>query len=120
MMTYSIDFRQKVLEIKNKEGLTFGETAKRFGVGIASLVRWCARIDPVMKRRKPATKIDREALQKDVTTYPDAYQHERAKRLGVSQQGIHDALRRLGVTYKKKPSASQSVPRKTITLLPED
>lgn len=37
-MTYSIDMRQKVLSIQEKEGLTFAEAAKRFGIGIASLV----------------------------------------------------------------------------------
>ena len=42
-----------------------------------------------------------EALKRDVEGYPDAYQFERAKRLGVSRQGIWYALKRLGVSYKK-------------------
>ncbi len=42
-----------------------------------------------------------EILAQDVKDHPDAYQCERAKRLGVSTQGINHALRRLGVTYKK-------------------
>ena len=29
--------------------------------------------------------------------------HERARRLGVSVQGIAHALRRMGITYKKSP-----------------
>ncbi|SFI79179.1 IS630 transposase-related protein, partial [Nitrosomonas sp. Nm34] len=44
-----------------------------------------------------------EILAQDVKNYPDAYQYERAKRLGVSKQGINHALKRLSVTYKKKP-----------------
>ena len=42
-----------------------------------------------------------EALAEDVKTYPDAYQYERANRLGVSSSGIGHALKRLGVSYKK-------------------
>ena len=37
-MTYSADFRKKVFELKEKEGLTFQETSKRFGVHISALL----------------------------------------------------------------------------------
>ncbi|MSP53826.1 MAG: transposase, partial [Gammaproteobacteria bacterium] len=36
-MTYSADFRQKVLTIKEQAGLTQAEAAVRFGVGVASI-----------------------------------------------------------------------------------
>ncbi|CAK0778208.1 hypothetical protein CCP3SC1_940005 [Gammaproteobacteria bacterium] len=36
-MTYSIDFRRKVLAIQ--EQLTYAEIASRFGIGIATLTR---------------------------------------------------------------------------------
>jgi transposase len=42
----SIDFRRKVLAIKEQEKLSFEEAARRFGVGKASLVRWSARPTP--------------------------------------------------------------------------
>ena len=45
------------------------------------------------------------ALAEDVRLFPDAYQRERAARLGVSEKGIGHALRRMGVTYKKSPSS---------------
>ena len=38
-MTYPISFRRHVLAVKEREGLTFAETADRFAVGIASVVR---------------------------------------------------------------------------------
>jgi len=34
--------------------------------------------------------------------YPDAYLRERAERLNASKSGIHDALKRLGISHKKK------------------
>ena len=116
-MTYSYDFREKVLKTKAKEGLGFGEVAARFCVGIASVVRWSKKLESQKTRHKPATKVDMEALKKDIEAYPDAYQYERSERLGVTQSAIWYALQRLGVTYKKNPSASQSKSRKTLCLL---
>ena len=116
-MTYSLDFRKKAFSIKAKEGLTFKETAERFGVGVASLVRWTNKLEPQKNRNKPATKINMQALKQDILDYPDAYQSERAERLGVSQMGICHALRRIGVHYKKNTSASQSRSRTTSCLL---
>ena len=43
------------------------------------------------------------ALKKDVEAYPDGYNYERAARLGVSTSGIYYALKRLNMSYKKKP-----------------
>lgn len=111
-MTYSSDFRRKVLSVREKEGLTIAEVAARFCVGVASVVRWIKHPDPKRTRNKPSTKIDMEALARDVLEHPDAYQYERARRMGVSVQGINYALRRLGVSYKKNTQAPQSTRRR--------
>ena len=115
-MTYSLDFRRKVPFVREKEGLTIPEVAARFCVGVASVTRWLKRVEPQMTRHKPATKIDRIALARDVREHPDAYQAERARRLGVSEQGVGHALRRMGITYKKKSSASTDRRRRTAVL----
>jgi transposase len=119
-MTYSLDFRQKVLEIKEQEGLTQGEAAVRFGVGVASITRWDKCLEPKRTRTKPATKIDMETLEKDVKTYPDAYQYERAVRLGVCPRAIGYALKRLGVSYKKNTVTSKSGRKRTACLSGQD
>jgi transposase len=100
-MGYSIDFRRKVLEIKERDGLSLGETAHRFGISESSVFRWTKRLEPCHLRNKPATKIDMELLVRDVELYPDAYQHERAERFGCSQRGIGEALKRLKISRKK-------------------
>jgi transposase len=115
-MTYPISFRRKVLSVREKENLSIAQVAQRFGVGVASVMRWIKTPDPKTTRNKPATKIDMKMLAQDVKHYPDAYQYERAKRLGVSTQGINHALKRLGVTYKKKPASSQSQRRRAASL----
>ncbi|SFJ07174.1 transposase [Nitrosomonas sp. Nm34] len=109
-MTYPISFRHKILSVRKKENLSIAQVAKRFCVGVVSVMRWIKTPDPKTTRNKPATKINMERLAQNVKNYPDAYQYERAKRLGVSKQGINHALKRLGVTYKKSlrhPKASE-------------
>jgi hypothetical protein len=59
-----------------------------------------------------------EALRGDVEQYPDSYNEEGAKRFGVSPKGIFEALKRLGITYKKKPKTPQGGSRKAIRVLP--
>jgi transposase len=100
-MTYSTDFRRKALDIKEQENLTTDEAAKRFGIGTANFSRWSKNLEPKRTRNKPSTKIDMEALKHDVELHPDAYNHERAIRFGVTEGGIRKALKRLGISYKK-------------------
>jgi transposase len=119
-MTYPTSFRRKVLSVREKEGLTIAQVAKRFCVGVASVTRWIKTPDPKTTRNKPATKIDMTMLEADVRMHPDSYQAERAKRLGVSTQGINHALKRLGVSYKKNTAASQSPRRRTAYLSGQD
>lgn len=115
-MTYPSSFRRKVLSVREKEGLTIAQVAARFCVGIASVTRWVKNPDPKLTRNKPATKIDMEALARDVLEHPDAYQYERAQRLGVSEKGVGHALRRMGITYKKNSEPSAQMRRRTACL----
>ena len=94
--------------ITAQDKLSFEATAKRFGVGKASVVRWSKRIEAQPTRNKPATQINMEALKQDVEPYPDAYQYERSQRVGVSQRGVSYALKRLRISHKKNLLASQS------------
>lgn len=105
-MAYSIDFRRQVFKIKQKENLTFQQVSDRFEIPIRTLFRWQNRIDPKTKRNKPSTKVDMEALGKDIQDNPDHFQYERAKKFGVSQSAIYYALKRLKISYKKNAISS--------------
>lgn len=107
-MSYSLDFRKRVMAIKSEKNLTFEKTSKRFGIGIRTLFRWQKRLEPIKTRNKPATKINMERLREDVKKEPDAYLSERAERLGVSVTGIFYALRRLNISNKKNSVSSKS------------
>ncbi len=100
-MTYSLDFRKKVLSIRSKEGLSFAQVGRRFGVSINSVFLWSKKLEPKRGKNRPSIKIDREVLMEDIKKHPDAYNYERAQRLNVSTSGIYCALRRLGISYKK-------------------
>ena len=119
-MTYSIDFRLRVLKIKAEEGLSYTATSKRFGVSVNSILLWTKRIEAKRSRHKPATKINSEVLKEDIKAYSDAYYYERAKRLGVSATGIYRAMKRLRVTYKKNAQSSQGVSRRSAYLPTQD
>lgn len=107
-MSYSIDFRKHLFKIKDQENLTYQEASERFGVPIRTLFRWKNCIEPKTKRNKPSTKVNIEALRKDVEQNPDHYQYERAKKFGVAQSTIFYALKRLGISNKKNAIPSQS------------
>jgi transposase len=106
-MAYSLDFRKRVFDIKQKENLSFAKASKRFGIGIRTLFRWQKCIEPKTKRNKPATKIDMRTLQQDVKQHPDAYLSERAERFDVSISCVFYALRRLNISLKKNSVSSQ-------------
>lgn len=107
-MSYSLDFRQRVLAYKEKQAITFQQTSEHFDIGIRTLFRWSNRIAPCLTRNKPATKVDMDKLLEDIEAFPDEYQWERANRLNVGQPAIHYALKRLKITYKKNTKTPQS------------
>ncbi|MGX6960422.1 MAG: IS630 transposase-related protein, partial [Rickettsia endosymbiont of Pentastiridius leporinus] len=100
-MTYSIDFRKKVLSIKQDQNMSYEEASKFFGISKTTILKWKRNPEPKSRRNKPATKIDMELLKEDIRKYPDSYNYERAERLMVSRNGIYYALKRLKVSYKK-------------------
>lgn len=116
-MTYPVSFRRKVLKIKEKEGLSFSEVAKKFNISKAAIFRWSQQIEPKKQRNRKWTKIDAEVLKNDIAQHPDSYYYERAKRLGYSLTGTRDAMYRLGISYKKNSKSSQGGSRKKIYIL---
>ena len=119
-MTYSIDFRKKVLQIRKEKGLSIQGTSELFKISPTSIVKWGKNILPKLRRIKPATKIDMDALVNDIKENPDSYQYERAIRFGVSIRAIGYALKRLRVTYKKNLESPEGKTRRTYYLPRKD
>ena len=82
-MTYSIQFRKKVLKLQ-EEGESFVKLSKRFGISTTTITRWKKQLEPKKNRNKKPVRLDEQALKQDILKYPDSYGYERAPRLGVS------------------------------------
>ena len=108
-MTYPLEFRRKVMEVKANHGLTYQQTADRFCIGKNTITRWHRCLEPKQCKDRPSIKLDILKLQHDVEQYPDAYQYERAERLNVSSSCVFYALRRLKISFKKRPSLTQKL-----------
>lgn len=115
-MTYSVHFRKKVLLVKEREKLSFTVLSKKFNIGRNTIFSWTKKLYPQKYRDKKAIKIDSDKLVQDVKEYKDAYQYERAERLGVSRSGIQKALRKLNITYKKSFTTPEGKRRREISI----
>ena len=111
-MTYSLDFRKKVLSIKESEGLSFEDTSKRFGIAKNSVYLWSKDINPKQGKSRPDIKLDKLELLDDVKNNPDLFQYERAEKFGVSQSCVCYALKNLEMTYKKTYTHPKADPEK--------
>ncbi|MRT39684.1 transposase [Acinetobacter sp. RIT698] len=101
-MSYSEHFRRKVLA-KLEEGNSIRAVATQFEIDKNTILSWKKSIEIKRTRPRKPSKIDDDALRADVEQYPDDYQYERAARFGCGVSSIGDALRRLGITVKKRP-----------------
>ena len=101
-MSYSLDFRQKVINYIENGGQVV-KAAKIFGIARATIYRWLDRQDlEATKVERRQRKLDWSALEKDVRENPDAKLIERAKRFGVHPTAIWYALDKMKITRKKK------------------
>ena len=102
-MTYPASFRYHVLSVREREELSFEETAERFSVGLATVKRWARHPEPKTYERVKIRKLDPEKLAQDVRDHPGAYQYERAARFGVTpkRSGKHSES---SLSPIKKPS----------------
>jgi transposase len=115
MVSYSMDLRAKVLGAYDR-GMTTKAIAEAFDVSTA----WARRVR--QRRRdhgevgpRPRVgprryKIDRGRLGELVQAQPDATLAELRERLGIecSLSAVWNAVRDLGLSYKKRPSTPRS------------
>ena len=102
-MTYSVDFRKKVVAyVRNGGGQA--EAARRFDISLWCVRDWLARKDlqPQQKGVPRRRKLDKEALRAHVRDYPDALLRERAVHFGVRINAIDVALKTMKLTHKKR------------------
>jgi transposase len=114
-MLYSVDFRKKVMD--HLETSTIHETAQRFKISDSAVSSWrrllkkTGSLRAVQVIRKPR-KINYEELREYVEKHPDKYLREIAEVFKVSLRGIDYALKKMGITLKKRPNCIKRETRK--------
>lgn len=111
-MSYDIKFRKRTIEYL-ESGYSYRETASVFGISTNTLNKWEKKYRATGKLEDaPAKtyfkKIDPEALKVYIEQNPEAYQSEIAKHFSCTQQSVFKALKRVGITRKKRPSATKN------------
>jgi DNA-binding XRE family transcriptional regulator len=115
---YNLLFIKKVLQ--KRKHYSIRKLAEKYDLSPQTIQKWEKGILPIGKRNKPNIKLNLDVLIEDVKKYPDAYQYERAKRLGVSETCIFHNLKKLGISYKKNTKAPKSRRREAIFIPKED
>ena len=105
---YSQDLRDRVIKYI-KLGNSQVSAAKTFSLNLSTVNKWYIRYRregncKARARLGAKRKVDLEALTSYVTLNPEATLKELAKKFGVSIWGIYYWLKKLGCSYKKKPS----------------
>ena len=105
-MSYDVKFRTRAIEYLGK-GHSWKEVTEAYGISSSTLHRWVQKqrktgdlSDAPPKPRK--RKVELEELRAFVLANPDAYQSEIAQHFGCTQQSICAALKRAGITRKKR------------------
>ncbi|MCB9683338.1 MAG: transposase [Alphaproteobacteria bacterium] len=113
----SLDLRTRVVQAYLNGTETQQQVADRFGVGVASLVRWLrlqresGSLKPRPSDGAPAPKLDANGLQvlaglvaeqNDLTNAEYAMQLEDLLGITVSRSTVIRAFKRLGYTRKKR------------------
>ncbi len=116
-MSKSKDLREAAVAYK-KNGNTYEETGKVFGVSASTVHRWVRQYEETGDlSNKPLhrgfKKIDPEKLKAYVAEHPDDTQEEIAKEFGCCNQAISKALKRNGITRKKRHyTIKNKIPKK--------
>ena len=117
VMAYDKRFRERAIAFK-ESGATFKELKAAFGIDSKTYVAWVKLLRETGslvtgKSHNPRRrKIDKEALRKAVEERPDATLSELARPFGCNAVSVFYALKKMGITLKKRRSPTRKNPRK--------
>jgi len=104
-MSYSIEYREEVLNFCSKPGKGIRMAARVFGLSATTIMKWkkwdkSGNLSGQTVR--PQRKLDLEALKALLDKSPDLLQREMAEHFGVNVETIHNGLKKIGYKRKKK------------------
>lgn len=89
------------------KGHTYEEAREELGVGISTIKDWkrllneSGSLEP-RSRQRSASKFHDDELRAFIKEQPDATLEDIAEHFNGSTSGAHDALARVGITFKKR------------------
>jgi transposase len=117
-MAYSADIKRLAMKMVYTDKCTYEHIHKTLLISEKTIKNWVKlnknnALYTIKPRSNASRKINDDSLRAYVLQNPDAYLYEIAEYLGVSTSGVHDALKRLNITYKKNTSLQGTRRRKT-------
>jgi transposase len=109
-MAYSEDLRKKVIKYL-EAGHSQREAKEVFSISLSTVNKWHQKYERTgdIKNKVPSRtfkKVDPQKLQAYVQEHPDAYLKEIAEEFNCSDMSIHRALKKLGITRKKRQKST--------------
>lgn len=117
-MSYSNDLRRLAMQYVQVDKRSLTDTCHHLRISLTTLKTWLRLNEQgilytIKPRSHKGRKIDDKALMAYVSKHPDSYLAEIACVFNVSKSGIHAALKRLGISYKKNTLLQRARRRKT-------
>jgi transposase len=111
-MAYSVDLRKKVIEYLSS-GHSQREARDVFHISLSAINKWHQQYKQTgkLEDKKPSRsykKLEPVKLEEYVRDHPDAYLQEIGEAFGCVESSVRKALRRLGITRKKRRSGTVS------------
>lgn len=117
-MAYDEKFRRKAVEYKDS-GHTFKQMEEVFGITSRSYYQWRENKELsgfyVLPKTEKATrrrKVDLNELKKIIEESPDLFLYEIAEKFGCSAVAIHNRLKKIKITHKKRHLPIRKSPKK--------
>lgn len=108
-MSYSKDYKECAVKYK-RDNHTFEETKAIFGMSKSTYYVWEKEYDagfPEKPKRTCEKKINKEALRCAIEEHPDSELWELAEPFACTPQAVFYALKRMGITLKKRRLRTQ-------------
>jgi transposase len=111
-MAYGIDYRKRAIELL-AEGQSCQAVSEILGIDRKTLYNWKNRneagcLGTSYPAKRGAYRIDEAELKAHLEEHPDAYLAELAGIAGGSTHGVRHALKRLGISRKKRHPSTES------------
>lgn len=111
-MAHSIELRNKALSYY-EQCKNISKVAQAYQISRNTLYLWIKLKEQTGSlnhrvKGQNACKLDNQKLAEYVTQHPDAYLHEIAQHFNCAKSTIFYALKRIGITRKKRPPHTKS------------